>query len=154
LNEPPADAQRAYTEDVMRRIRSAPASSLVWRWLPRPQVALAFGTALACVLAVVVVGNRAPGRMAHQVEREAQLLAELGELETLSTDDLDDEMQTVERLMLAQAGSEVDEEAWIDQTVELLGGVEEELDADLDDEAVEEWLEELQSLDDEELAAS
>ena len=154
LATPPEPLQASYIEEVMRRIRTASAPSPVFRWFPQPHSAFALGTAVACLLVVVAVVNRPPMRLAKQVEQDWQVLSDVGELTELLPHDLAEEAKTLDRLMLAEAEPLVDDEAWVDETLELLNEVEEDHDTALDAETVENLLEELERLDESELAAS
>ena len=154
LNTPPESLQTSYIEEVMARVRAISARSLGWQWVLVPRPVLAVSTALAAVLVVVLLANRAPNQLAQRVEHDGQLLSELGALEELSTDDLEDEAQMVDQLMLADAESAGDDEAWIEQTLELLGDLDEGPDMGSGDTAPEEWLDDLEWLDESEFASS
>ncbi len=153
LRTPPESLQVSYTEQVMRRIKTPLAPTPAWRW--QPQLAMTWATALACLLAVVVVMKRTPTQLASEVEHEWQLLAEVGEGHELSSSNLDDDVQMMDRLMLAEASPSEEDEAWIRQTLELLNDVDEQPDAaSADQENPEEWLKDLELLDGAELASS
>lgn len=157
LKAPLESLQASYIEEVMTRIRATQAPAPAFRWVPRPQVAFALGTAFACALALLVVMHRAPTRIAQQIEREWQLLSEVGEdsLE-LAPGDLDEEIQLVDQLTLAQGQPALDDEAWVEQTLQLLERLEsdEPLPASQDAIPAWDWLDELQWLDESELASS
>lgn len=154
LRTPPESLQASYTEEVMRRIHTTQALTPAWRWGWRPQLTLAWGTALACLLAVVLVMKRTPIPLAGEVERDWQLLAEVGEGHDLPSSNLDDEVQMVDRLVLAEA-SPSEDETWIRQTLELLNDVDEQTDATSENQDNPDgWLKDLEQLDDAELASS
>jgi len=153
LKTPSESFRASYVEEVMARIRTTPRPSPVL-WFPRSRLALALGTAFAGVLAFAVLMNRAPSQMARQVEQDWQVLATVGELPELPLGDLTEEMQAIDQMMLAQAEPALDEEAWIDETLELLNDLDEEPEVSSDEEVLEEWLRELEVLDEEELASS
>lgn len=74
LREPPASLRRGYTDQVMARIRAeSPANQpMVFRFLePRPS--LAWGGALAAVLAIVVLVS-SPERSLQELDRDSQWL--------------------------------------------------------------------------------
>lgn len=148
VKEPPAALGRGYTEEVMRRVRATHTPSPAFQWIPRPRLAFALATAAACLLIVSVVGGREATRVAQHVEEDWQLLAELDEgLDPLEPRPFEEELQAVDQLLLAQAGSEADAEAWIDETLEVLERLDAEDALPASEEGTEEWLEELQQLD-------
>ena len=155
LQTPPESLRASYTEAVMRRVRAPQALTPAWRWGWQPQLAMSWGTALACLLAVVVVMKRAPTQLASEVEHDWQLLTEVGEEHDLSSSNLDDEVQMVDRLVLAEASPSEEDETWIRQTLELLNDVDEQADATPEDQDNPDgWLKDLEQLDEAELASS
>ena len=157
VNLPPASLQASYAEEVLRRVRRASVPSPArWR-LPRFQIAVAFGTAFAAGLAVVVLTNRSPIRIAKEVEQSWQLLSEIGDPdpdEEFSPTTLDEDVQLDDQLVLAETEPALEDEAWIDQTVKVLNAFEAEPDVESRDAQIEEGLEELERLDEEDLASS
>lgn len=128
LKEPEAEPRSRYTAEVMARVRphtNAPVGVGIRRWLPWPgRAVLAFASVAAGIAVAVAVSQavRLPGLVPRP---SAAVLAE----------------------------SPADEDqAWLEETLELLDELEEELpeDAAPDDES---WLEELEMLEDAELAA-
>lgn len=81
LKEPPAHPGAVYTDEVMRRIRSAPRVAPGLGWLTFPRVSFALGTAMACLLAALLL---------WQDPELAQL-------------NLEEELQEDDRIVLAQA---------------------------------------------------
>ena len=165
----PSDVERRrFTAQVMARVRAetsprrAPsASPLLWGFWPRLGVSLA---AAAAVLAVVgrlhLAGSNQ--RLAAQLARESELLAELDEPAsawTSAPDDVDslaEELEYRDMLVLAEAPPSGD--TWVADTLQLLDQLDEELpdDAATPNDAnttEDDWLNELQMLDDSELAA-
>jgi hypothetical protein len=124
----PRDADRArYTAEVMTRVRrlASPSPEPVRRWLPWPgRVVLAFASVAAGIIVAVAVSQtvRMPG------------LASPAAVAVLAESPADDD------------------QAWLEETLQLLDELEEELPEDTapDDES---WLEELEMLDEAELAA-
>lgn len=153
LQAPPQAMQEAYTTQVMARVKEAMPVPVV-RWIPRPRLAFSLGTALACGLVMVIWLNRQPDRIASRVERSVQVLAELGELNGSIANDLEHEAILMDRLMLAQAQDAVEDEAWIDETMELLNGMDEPAVEASDGESLEELLRELELLDESEITSS
>lgn len=157
LKAPAESLQASYREEVMARIRTAQAPAPAFQWLPRPRLAFALGTAVACLLALVVLTPHPSTQLTQEVEQAWQLLSELGE-DTLTLDlsDLDEEVKTLDQLMLAEAQPAMDDEPWIAQTLELLEGLEadESIPPSLDDTSDEDWLDEFRWLDEAELASS
>ena len=164
LKEPPAFDRARYTAEVMERVQAlgepAPALRPSGPWLAwGPRLALA---AVAVAVAFVVVGRvRSPGPeqpLAEQIADDAQLLAALDEplpLAPVAPDDAEElaqELAAMDALLLAEAPPSDDE--WIEQTLNLLEQLEEDLPEDASDEpSGDEWLDELQWLDDRDLAA-
>ena len=153
LRSPSEGVQASYTAEVMARIKTSEAPAPAWRWRPRPRVAFALGTAAVCGLTALMVVHRAPTQLAQQVEQSWQLLSELGEWDALPIGDLDEEVRTVDHLMmLAESQPASDDEAWIEQTIELLNTLDEPSAVPAEPQSLEELLQELESLDESELA--
>lgn len=128
LKAPPVEGRSRYTDEVMARVRRlAPAGPApVRRWLPWPgRVVLAFAS-IAAGIAVTVAVSQAVCVPGFTPPAAVAVLAE-------SPAD--------------------DDQAWLEETLELLDDLEEDLPGDAlqDDES---WLEELEMLNDAELAAS
>lgn len=159
LKTPPEGFERRFRGDVMARIRAEQAP--VWRprWSLEPRWALAMGGALAAALAVAVVG-RSPTLPAPEIEQEAALLFEAGEVDPLSDLDLEGELREADRLVLAEAALSGASGSWADfeNDLELLQALEEEPEAPgaggTDRVTGEELLEELRRVDEAEMAYS
>ena len=125
LKEPSAALQQQYRQEVMARIREESAPSRVLAWILRPRFTFAFGGALAAALAVLMLASHSPVRQTGQIEQEAQVLFEATGVASLNDADLEEEVQAQDRIVL-----------------------EVELGSD------EELLQEIQRLDNEEIALS
>jgi len=163
LKMPTTAEQKRYTAEVMARVKALeqPTQRPVvlrsrWVW---PRLALVASTA---ALIALVVGRveRTPERpqVAQQLEHDIQLFAALDEtieLESAGDDveQLAQELESYDTLLLAQAGE--DDAGWLEQTLELLDELDEALPEDATgDSSDEDWLRELEFLDDSDLAAS
>ncbi len=159
LKTPPEGFERRFREDVMARIRADQAPVWRLRWSLEPRWALAMGGALAAVLAVAVVG-RSPTLPAQEIEQEAAVLFEAGEVAHLSDLDLEGELREVDRLVLAEAetaSSSPASSSWTDfeNDVELLRLLEEDENSGQADRVTdEELMEELRQVDEAEMAYS
>jgi hypothetical protein len=71
VKAPPAHAGADYTGEVMRRIRAGQRTAPVLGWLAFPRVSFALGTALACLLAALLIW-RGPELAQLNLERELQ----------------------------------------------------------------------------------
>ena len=165
LKSPESLDRSAYTTQVMARVRQAayPAPSAftipgrLW-----PRLGLALATAAAGFFVVLHHGQPSAGRLAQQIERDTEVLAAVGEPLTDSVaandpDELAADLEMVETFTLAEAPES--DETWIQNTVQLLN----QLDEDLPEESTgnettspsdEDWMKELQTLDESDLAAS
>lgn len=153
LKRPPQAMQTAYTDEVMARVRaSAPAPA--FQWVLRPRMVFGFGTAIAFGMAVVVLTHRAPDQVASHAEHASQVLAELGELNGVSGNELEDEAAALDHMMLAEADTSADDEAWVQETAELLNEVGDSSAQPSDEGSLEELLKELESLDESDIASS
>ena len=153
LREPSTRHMSRYTADVMAKVKGleqrAPAAAVRSAWLAWPRLALACACAAALVLVVWI-----------RREPSATLLAELEDeaaLDLYAADDLDDleaELQTEDLLLLAEAPP--DDATWVEQTVQLLNDLDEELpeDGTAGGTSDQEWLNELEMLDEDDLSAS
>lgn len=158
VQAPPADEQASYTAGVMARV-GAPAPA--YRWVMRPRISWALATAAACGMALMAVqrqpssSERMAVKMAQDLQLAMDVLAAVGEVDPLSVDELEQDAVLLDQLMLAEAQSEVQDEAWIEETTELLNAVEDDpaLEAS-NGESMEELLHELELLDEHEIASS
>lgn len=159
---PPAETTPSdYADQVMRRVKTAgivPAAA----WRPQPQWFVAFGTVAAAIAVGFVVLTNSPERLSASLERDIEVLAEvdeeaIGSLLTSSVDGIAQELQLLNQMRLAELEEVVDEEAWLEETMELLNDVE-GIDAASgpsgDDQSLEELLQELEQLDATESASS
>ena len=156
-----------FTAQVMARVRAetrpgrAPAA-----WTERlpdlwPRLAVSLAATAAVLAGVAVLRPLEPGqRLADRIAQESELLAELdGPVNGWgASDDVDSLAQDLERedaIVLAEAPP--DDDSWIADTLQLLDQLDEELpDEPSAGEATsneDEWLDELQTLDENELAA-
>ena len=129
---------------------------LAWGW---PRLALGLATAAAAILVVVGTASESHRRLAQESAREIHILAGLDDeaiVEPLITDGaegLADELELTDTLVLAEAPP--DDLQWVEQTLGFLEQVDEDAPADaLDPASDDEWLEELQQLDEGEPSAS
>ena len=175
LKEPQAFDRARYTAEVMERVKAlgepAPALRPASRWWAWPRLALAAAAVAVALLVVGRVQSPGPGPvpasmtgapetpLAEQIADDTQVLAALDELLPLApvapddAEGLADELEAVDALLLAEAPPS--EDAWIEQTLTLLEQLEEDLpEGDTDDPSGDEWLDELQWLDEHDLAAS
>lgn len=134
LQMPPEPDRARYTADVMARIRAlerpaaSPAPIRLWAGWPRP--ALAWASAAAGLLLVIGVLSIVSGR-STQLARHGQ------------------------QLVLAE--SPTTDEAWLEETMALFDLLDEEIAAESAGESFdteEDWLQELQWLDEADLASS
>lgn len=165
MQAPDAHERARFTETVMQRVKAPqPAPEPAWRatfgWLWRPQWAL--GMAAAALLAAVIVGRQAPPPAAvaqaePSVEERALLVAALNDptsdvLAAVDEQTLAEELMAHDVLVLAEAAATSDEQ-WLDQTLQLLQQFDEDVSSD-GDATDEEWLQDLQLLDEAELSVS
>ena len=162
LKEPPASSRAAYTAEVMQRVRAlrAPSPMPALPWLAWPRLALVPLAAAAVVLLVVARVRQPEGSLAGQVAADADLLTALGQpllSEPASGNGLQElaqELELADALVLAEAPP--DDEAWLEQTLQLLEQLEDTPagDAESGTSSDEEWLDELELLDESEPGAS
>ena len=166
LKSPQRLDRSAYTAQVMTRVRqearSASPASGVRSWVVWPRLGLALAAAAAGMVVVLHQEQQTGGRLARQIERDTALLAAVEEplTEPVATGDpeeLAEELALVETFTLAEAPQS--DEAWIQDTVQLLNQLDEELPADAAGEDTtgssdDDWMQELQTLDESDLAAS
>ena len=161
----PSDADRArFTAQVMARVRAetrtgrAPVAwteRLLGLW-PRLAVSLAAAAALLVGLSVLHSTESGP-RLADRIIQDSELLTEVDEpvngwLASDDTESLADELERTDAMVLAEAPQ--DDDSWVADTLQLLDRLNEELPDDAAGESNEdEWLKELQTLDESELAA-
>lgn len=156
VRRPADEPQAGYTVQVMERVRlSRPVRAPAWGWLPRPQPILAFGGAAAAAAVGFVMLTGTPQRLAEEVDRDIEVLARVdpeivaGLLEA-SLDGVAQEFELLNQMRLAEMEGVVDEEAWLEETLELLndaGGLDDASDLPAADESLEELLQELEELD-------
>lgn len=174
LKEPPAFDRARYITEVMERVKAlgepTPALRPAGRWWAWPRLALATAAVAAALLVVARVQSPGPGPvpasmtgapaspLAQEISDDAQVLAELDEplpLAPGASDDAEElaqELAAMDALLLAEAPPSDD--AWIEQTLTLLEQLEEDLpEGAADDPSGDEWLDELQWLDEHDLAA-
>ena len=126
----PTDIDRAqYTAEVMAKIKAqvqpAPAPAPVRIWLPWPRLAMTLATVAAGILIMMTVTHQASRQLAHPPE--AVLIAE----------------------------SPAADDQWLEDTLQLLDELDEDVSSETaGDGSEEEWLEELELLDETDLAAS
>ena len=162
LREPPSFDRVRYTADVMDRIKDLASSyaeqyenrSFVVSW-PR----FVFGglsVALMAVLVVLATASYTSRRLAKEVTREAQVLAGLGEPVASSESDTEEialDIQAADNLVLAEATKSDDQ--WLQETFQLLDQLgEDPKTGNTNESSDEDWLDELQMLDDNELSSS
>jgi hypothetical protein len=155
---PEADPAR-YTAEVMARVRalerrSAPAASPL-RWLLWPRLGLALAAA-AALLVIVTAGPRSGARLARTLLQDARLLELVDEaaLDGSLAEDPDGLAEALaDQDLLVLAESPPAEDAWVEETLQLLDQLDEELPED-EAGSSDGWLEDLEMLDESELAAS
>ena len=133
----------------------APLPVRPWGFWPRLAVALAAATA---GVAVFIGTRQDPShKLAQAIATDAQLLAALDErdMDLVLDDDVDvlpDELAIADTMLLAEQSSS--DEEWLAQTLELLDQLGEDTPPETasDGAGEEEWLEELQLLDEGELS--
>ena len=163
LKAPPTADQQQYTTEVMARIKTleqpVPKPIVLrprWVW---PRLALVAST-VAIVALVVGRAEQTPEQpqVVQQVEYDTQLPAALDEAIVLESSDgaieqLAQELESYDTLLLAQSGG--NDAGWLEQTLELLDQLDEDIPEDATgDSSDEDWLRELEFLDDSDLAAS
>ena len=168
LKESTERDRASYTAEVMTIVKAlapAPTESMVkgwrrqvvWGW---PRLALVAATALAGLAFVVFATTRhSGGRLAREIGRETQLLAALeGEgMAPLNGNDVEaltHDLETADTLLLAESPPR--DEQWIEQTLQLLDELDEEVpvDASGGDSSEQDWIQELEVLDEGEPSAS
>lgn len=154
LKEPAAFDQSRYTAEVMARVRalSLPQTEAARQWVPWPRLALALVTA-AVVIIMVGPARQVDRKLSAEVIRDVQLLSALGEpvgdpLATTQEDGLAEELEAMDTLVLAEASPSDDQ--WVQQTLKLLDQLNEEVEED-PGASDEEWLDELELLDEDEI---
>lgn len=158
----PTDLDRAqYTAEVMARVRSlarpvtapTPASRRTW-WL-RP--VLVTVTAAAAVVLVVRMLDQAPQHVARE-DQQIPWLSEEGRVPLVAkpaqgAEEIAGDAAGVNELMLAEEHSE--DAVWLEETLKLLEEFDEELPEDSFDEGSDnDWLDELEMLDEDALLTS
>ena len=160
----PSEADRGrFTADVMARVRAETAVRPAAGWAIHRSGWLRFAlplVAAAAALMAVHIRRPADARLATEMVQRADVLVEIGEpLESFLPADVEELAEDVERedlIVLAEAPAESDNATWIADSMKVL----EEIDETLPDEGAaagtgkdEQWLEELETLDQSELAA-
>ena len=150
IQDPPAHLQHNYVQEVLAKIQASENPSRAVAWRPRLQLGwrFALGGTLAAALAVTIALVRPPRYPAQQIEQDAQILLEVGGVTFYNDADLEEEAQVQDRIVLAEA--EEEETLRLREELEEAGANPAEGEASSD----EEWLRELQSLDEEEIALS
>jgi hypothetical protein len=164
IKSPSVSDRAEFTAGVMARVRAAAkpgnarAASALRLGLPWSRLAVSAALAAAAVAAVGVLQPLRPGSPSAALLQEADMLAELDESAAadLSVDDVEslaEELEHQDAVILAEAPE--DDAAWLTQTLQMLDQLDQELpeDATSAPGEEEEWLQELQSLDESELAA-
>ena len=177
---PPAQGDDpAYARQVLTRIGrmqperpslTAGLADALHALLSPARLSLAAGGVLAAALFLVTTARQPqmpsqpqPAVVAAQITRDATVIAQAADAaddplaDVLNSHAIEPDLRMIDQyMMLAEAGSvSADDEAWITQTLQLLNAVNEDTDADTNDNAsVDQWLKELQSLDESELKAT
>ena len=162
--------RRDFTEAVMQRIQTADRPRRVWNlslvW-PRLTVPAIAACAVALLIVTVQPGFQTARQVAraprlqtlNQITRELNVLASLdpAALESINPDDDQAMLETAdetELLMFAEDNVASKDTQWLEQTMQLL----EQFDADVPDDDTgsasdEDWIKDLQLLDEADLAA-
>ena len=157
LRAPSESMQASYTREVMERIKEEVAPAPVLRWIPRPRLALSFAAVAACFVVWIMVGPRAQtGAVVRHIDEDFEILALMEEPVDLPLDyeDLEEEIKSMDVLVITQAREAQSETSWILQMMELMDELEEESGPDGDDQTLDDWLREIEFLDQEDLASS
>ena len=161
LKAPLNASQASYTTEVMQRLRAleAPNSMPARRWPAWPRLALVSVAAAAVALLVVGRLHRPGGQLAGQLTADADLLTALGQPllpepgAAVGLEELAQELELADALVLAEAPPS--DEEWLEQTLQLLEALDEEPSGSPSDPAIpDEWLDELEPLDESELGAN
>lgn len=150
VQSPPQDP--AYTAEVMARVGD-PVPAPAFRVVFRPRLSWALATVAACGMALGVV-QRQPSRIAKAVERDVEVLSALGDVDPLAGAELEQDVVLMDRMMLAQAQGEAQDDVWLEETLELLSEVEEDAVEGSGTESADELLEEMEMLDEHDMASS
>jgi len=175
LKAPQRLDQQQYTSEVMARIK-AESTQQVYRvrsvrsGLSWPRLALTVATVAAGALIALTIFRMtpppqvaeappSPAVLAQTVAQEAELLAELeeGKADLLieNGDTLDRALETTDTLLLlAEIPSQPSDEQWLEETMQLLDQLEEGVSSGAEEGSNDDWLDDLQLLDDTDLAAS
>ena len=166
LKAPSDDDRARFTAEVMARVRVLRPDGASAAWTDRlrsvwPRMAVSLAAAAAVLIGFTLLHRAASGqRLADRLAQESELLAELdGPMNGVDVpDDVEHLAKTLEQadaIVLAEAPQSDD--SWVAQTLQLLDQLDEELpnepatgEATSNDN---EWLDELQMLDENELAA-
>ena len=148
VKEPPPELLRTYQQEVMARIRVERNPAGIYVWRPPLRWTLGLGGALATALAVAALMVRSPTHLSRQIEQETLVLFEAEGVASLNDADLEEEVQAQDRIVLAEAVENETLELW--EEIEEVGANPAEGEVGSN----EEWLRELQNLDEEEMALS
>lgn len=167
LKAPPELGQARYTAEVMAKIKAmAPARSPVGmsQWLSWPRLALAgVGAAGVLMLLVVNASRSSQVPLAERLTQAAQTLAEVDEplpelMNGQAVTELAQDLEAEDHQLILAESSASQEQQWLDQTLELLDQLDEDVPGVNSDEPSgndeEEWLKELDTLDEGPSAAS
>ena len=162
LKEPMAHDPARYTAQVMERVKAigqpalAPGSARPWFFFV-PRVGLVLATVAAALALMIGLRHSSDARMTQQALQDSSVLAQLDGAngDSVSTNDVDalaDDLEHLDTMVLAQ--SEPSDDQWIQRNLQLLDQLGE---APSDDPAGgassdEDWLRELQQLDEGELS--
>ena len=158
LKEPAGVDRATYTREVISKIKGlhAPAVSAApwWQLLLNPAFALA--TAAVVVLSLTTAVERSRAQLAQRVLHDSALLAALGENggELPDDDQLADDLEVTDTLVLAESPPSDDQ--WIQQTMQLIDQLDQDSASDdaATDGSDEDWLNELEMLDEADLNSS
>ena len=161
LKEPRNHDPARYRTEVMEKVRALhqpahmPAASP--RWFSWPRIGLAMATVAVGLVLVAISSQRAQVHLADQIVHESSVVAELDDPNFVpaangDVDSLAEEVETLDTMTLAESTPSDDQ--WLDQTLSLLDQLDEDDAGPTDSSSEEEWLKELQLLDDTELSAS
>ena len=154
VQDPPQHA--SYAQEVLARVKTqdARAAAPAWRWMAAPRLAWMAATVAACGLALVCL-RRLPSQTAS-VQDAVDVLAAVGELDHVNAADLEQEAVFVDQMVLAEAQADTQDDAWLQETLELLNQVDDKsaVDAPESGASPDELLKELEQLDESEITSS
>ena len=151
-----------YTAEVMARIKSLEtrtaqvrATSIGWRWFLWPRSVLAVATIAAVFAIAIRVQHHSTRQLAKGIVKESELLDALnGTSAESGSEGLSEELQAADTMVLAE--SEPRDEQWLEQTSQLLDQLDESESVGQSGSSSDEedWLNELERLDETELFAN